>query len=241
MTDDTPRPVLPSSDLGAGAGAGIGLGLGAGIGLGLGAGGGGDDAVEVDDGDAVDEIQRAWQRERPGTPVGSIGVITRIWRAGKLLADERRRTLGRLGIDDATLDLLSTLRRVGQPYRLTAGEIAVRTLVSAGAISQRVARAERDGLVTREQSAGDGRLTYVTLTGDGHALIERSVDQLLRHEESLLAALTQVQRAELSALLRILLTSLAPRAGRGATRPAVSVVPPPPSGPAGSPRSRHTA
>jgi DNA-binding MarR family transcriptional regulator len=158
--------------------------------------------------DVVDEIQRAWERERPGTPAASIGVITRVWRIGKILADERRRTLARLGIDAATLDLLSTLRRAGEPYRLTAGEIAERSLVSAGAISQRMGRAEREGLVARERSGDDGRVTYVTLTAQGHALIERSVDGLLRHEESLLSALTPAQRDDLAGLLRILLTSL---------------------------------
>jgi DNA-binding MarR family transcriptional regulator len=162
--------------------------------------------------DGVDEIERAWERERPGTPAASIGVITRVWRIGKILADERRRTLARLGIDTATLDLLSTLRRAGEPYRLTAGEIAERSLVSAGAISQRVARAERRGLVTRERSGADGRQAYVTLTASGHALIERSVDDLLRHEESLLAALTPEQRDDLSATLRVLLASLTGRA-----------------------------
>lgn len=157
--------------------------------------------------DGVDEIQRAWERERPGTPAASIGVITRIWRTAKILADERRRTLARLGIDAATLDLLSTLRRAGGPYRLTAGEIAERSLVSAGAISQRVARAEREGLVTRERSGTDGRQIYVTLTASGHALIERSVDDLLRYEESLLSALPPDQRDDLSSALRVLLAS----------------------------------
>jgi DNA-binding MarR family transcriptional regulator len=160
-------------------------------------------------GDYADEIARAWDRERPGTPTASIGVITRIWRIGKILSDERRRTLTRLGIDAATLDLLSTLRRSGEPYRLTAGEIAARTLVSAGAVSQRVARAEREGLVTRRRSGADGRNSYVTLTAAGHALIERSVDDLLRREDSLLSALTSEQRDELATLLRVLLSSLA--------------------------------
>jgi DNA-binding MarR family transcriptional regulator len=158
--------------------------------------------------DGVDQIQRAWERERPGTPAGSIGVITRIWRIGKLLADERRRTLARLGIDAATLDLLSTLRRAGRPYSLPAGALAGLSLVSAGAISQRVARAEREGLVRRERSPADGRLSYVTLTPAGHALIERSVDGLLRHEEALLSELTVGQREDLSTLLRILLAGL---------------------------------
>jgi DNA-binding MarR family transcriptional regulator len=158
--------------------------------------------------DAVDAIQQAWERERPGTPAGSIGVITRIWRAAKLLSDERRRTLSRLGIDAATLDLLSTLRRAGEPYRLTAGALAELALVSAGAITQRVARAERAGLVVRERSADDGRVSYVRLTPEGHALTERTVDELLGHEDGLLSVLTSAQRTELSDLLRILLTGL---------------------------------
>src|SRR5690348_3358757 len=44
-------------------------------------------------GDSVDEIAVGWERERPGTPVDSIGVVTRIWRLGKLFADDRRRVL----------------------------------------------------------------------------------------------------------------------------------------------------
>jgi DNA-binding MarR family transcriptional regulator len=135
-------------------------------------------------------------------------VITRIWRAAKLLSDERRRTLARLGVDAATLDLLSTLRRAGEPYRLTAGALAELALVSAGAITQRVARAEREGLVVRERSADDGRVTYVRLTPAGHALTERTVDELLGHEDALLSALTPAQVTELSDLLRLLLTSL---------------------------------
>ncbi|HEY1624727.1 MAG TPA: MarR family transcriptional regulator [Streptosporangiaceae bacterium] len=167
--------------------------------------------------DAVDLIQQAWERERPGTAAGSIGVITRIWRIGKLLSDDRRRTLGRLGVDAATLDLLSTLRRAGMPYRLTAGELAELALVSAGAITQRVTRAERSGLVVRERSASDGRISYVRLTAEGHALIERTVDDLLGHEDTLLSALTSVQRDELSDLLRLLLASIAQDgAGQGA-------------------------
>ena len=158
--------------------------------------------------DGVDRIQAAWQRERPGIPVDSIGVITRIWRIGKLLADERRRTLARLGIDAATLDLLSTLRRSGPPYRLTPGAIARQTLVSAGAISQRVARAERQGMVRREHSGPDGRRSYVNLTAEGHALIDRSVGELLRREDDLMSSLATGRRDEFTELLRILLADL---------------------------------
>jgi len=163
--------------------------------------------------DGVDRIQAAWQRERPGMPVASIGVITRIWRIAKLLDDERRRTDARAGMDAATRDLLSTLRRAGPPYRLAAGEIARQSLVSAGAISQRVARAEQRGLVRRGRGGDDGRSVLVELTETGHRLIEDHVDDLLHHEETLLESLDAGQRGQLTELLRVLLGDLTERFG----------------------------
>lgn len=163
--------------------------------------------------DGVDRIQRAWLRERPGTPVDSIGVITRIWRIAKLLEDDRRHTMARLGVDAPTRDLLSTLRRAGPPYRLTPSEISRMTLVSAGAISQRLTRAEAQGLVRRRKDRSDGRSVTVELTPEGHAAIEQTVDDLLHHEESLLTGLTATQRDQLADLLRLLLADLTARIG----------------------------
>jgi DNA-binding MarR family transcriptional regulator len=173
-------------------------------------------------------IAAAWERELPGVPVSSIGVITPLWRVAKALADDRRRTLHRIGIDPATLDLLSTLRRAGTPWSLTTRELTAQTLVTAGAISQRVARAERDGLVVRAPSAlstGSGprvstdsgsrastgagrRAVTVTLTDAGHALVERAVRELLTHEEELIAGLSAQDRRALSGLLGRLGTAL---------------------------------
>ncbi|TVT37421.1 MarR family transcriptional regulator [Amycolatopsis rhizosphaerae] len=171
-------------------------------------------APEKPSSDGVDAIAEAWLRERPGTPVSSIGVITRIWWTAKLLDEDRRETMLRLGMDSATLDLLATLRRAGPPYRLPPGELAKRALVSAGAISQRVARAERDGLVRRLRSPEDGRGVLVELTEKGHTEVERVVDGLLPHEEELLSGLSPEQRGQLGDLLRILLADLTRRSRR---------------------------
>ncbi|WP_418959628.1 MarR family winged helix-turn-helix transcriptional regulator [Streptomyces tritici] len=153
------------------------------------------------------EIAAAWRRERPGTPTESIEVVTPVWWLGKLFADDRARTLRQAGIDSATLDLLSVIRRSGPPYALSTRELARRTLVTAGAISQRVARAERDGLVRR--TPGEGRrAVLVELTDEGHALIERSVDTVLGREAELVASLSADERGSLIALLDKLLTDV---------------------------------
>ncbi|GAA3150802.1 hypothetical protein GCM10020255_111090 [Rhodococcus baikonurensis] len=93
--------------------------------------------------DAVDAVALAWLRERPGTPVEGIGIVTRLWMCAKLLGEDRRRVLASAGADTATLDLLSVLRRSGEPYQLTTRQITEQTGVTAGAISQRLARGER--------------------------------------------------------------------------------------------------
>lgn len=163
--------------------------------------------------DDADGIAAAWRRERPGTPTESIGVVTRIWQIGKLLADDRARVLAELGIDRGTMDLLSVLRRAGEPYELTTRELAARTLVTAGAISQRVARAESAGLVRRAPGGAGRRAVTVTLTAAGHAEIERTVDRVLRREVELLSGLPEASRRQLAGALDDLLTDLVARLG----------------------------
>lgn len=162
---------------------------------------------------SAQDIADAWQRERPGTPVDSITIVTPIWQLAKLFGDDRRRVLTRAGVDTATLDLLSTLRRSGAPYALSTRELARRSMVTAGAVSQRVGRAEGEGLVTREPAPGRARTVLVTLTAAGHDLVEGSVDQVLHREAELIDALTPEQRTQLSDLLRTLLLDVQSRLG----------------------------
>ncbi|WP_263170583.1 MarR family winged helix-turn-helix transcriptional regulator [Streptomyces sp. SCSIO ZS0520] len=159
-------------------------------------------------------IAAAWQRERPGTPTESIEIVTPLWWLGKLFADDRGRVLREAGIDAATLDLLSVVRRSGPPYALSTREIAARTLVTAGAVSQRVARAEREGLVRRTPGTTGRRTVLVELTDAGHALIERSVDAVLGREAFLVQGLTEEERAALTGLLGKLLADVRQRMAR---------------------------
>lgn len=152
-------------------------------------------------------IADAWRRTLPGVPTDSIMLITPLWRAAKLLADSRRRFLAEIGMEAATLDLLSTLRRSGGT--LSTRELAEQCLVSAGAISQRVARAEDEGLVTRRNAGSRHRQTLVSLTGEGTALIDRTVTALLEHEEALVR--DAPERERLAVLVQELLEHLSRR------------------------------
>lgn len=162
--------------------------------------------------DSAAEIARAWEREQPGVPVGSIGILTRIWQAAKLLSDERRRTLARVSLDAATLDLLSNLRRAGPPYRLSTRELGTRGMITPGAVTQRVDRALAAGLVRRLAAEPGTRAVFVELTEAGHAAVTDAVRGLLTREQRLVDVLQPGEQEELARLLSILLRSLAERA-----------------------------
>ncbi|MFI9389003.1 MarR family winged helix-turn-helix transcriptional regulator [Kutzneria sp. NPDC052558] len=157
----------------------------------------------------VSDIVDSWNRELPGARTDSIAVITPLWRTAKALADDRRHTLADLGLDSSTLDLLSVIRRAGPPYELTTREITRRTLVTAGAISQRIARAEDAGLVERSPSTASRRAVAVRLTDAGHRLIEATVRRLLEHESRLVASLTETERTVLADCLAKINAALA--------------------------------
>lgn len=158
--------------------------------------------------DPVDAIQAAWTRERPDLPVSSIGIITRIHRLSRELSRRRSALLRRHGTDASTLDLLGVLRRSGNPYELSAGEIARQTRITTGGVSQRLARAERAGLVERRRSAADTRSVSVRMTPAGHRLLDATVEELFSQEEATLAGLSRAERDQLAALLRRYLDSL---------------------------------
>jgi DNA-binding MarR family transcriptional regulator len=145
------------------------------------------------------EIAAAWDRELPGVPTRSVVLVSAVKQVAAALRHAREQALRAAGVDAATLDLLSTLRRSGDPYVLTTRDLAERCLVSAGAISQRVARAEREDLVTR--SAGAGRRVDVTLTAAGHALVERTAAQVLAADEALLHGIDDATLARLEQAL----------------------------------------
>lgn len=154
------------------------------------------------DADSVEAIERAWRRERPDVDSSSIAIATRIRRLARFLDLDRQTALAAIGIDAGTLDALATLRRSGRPYRLTAGELQRRSLVTAGAITQRLDNLEAAGLVRRERDAADKRVVHVLLTPRGRRLVDRAFVELMRREQALLTQFTTRERAVLEELLK---------------------------------------
>ena len=103
-------------------------------------------------------------------------------------------------------DVLATLRRNGEPYELTAGELVARAMVTTGAITNRIDRLEERGWSSG--GAADRRKVIVRLTPAGRALVDEVVGPHMDAEEEILAALSPRQRDDLARLLRTTLVTL---------------------------------
>jgi DNA-binding MarR family transcriptional regulator len=152
--------------------------------------------------DVVDRIQAAWADLRPDLDVASIGIVTRIWRIGRHLDEQRERVLDEFGTDRAVVDVLAELRRAGPPFELSAGDLREASKLSSGGVSQRLNRLEDLGLITRSFHREDRRVVNVRLTRSGIELIDAIASRIMATENELLEALAPSDRAELESLLR---------------------------------------
>jgi DNA-binding MarR family transcriptional regulator len=161
--------------------------------------------------DGIDEAERDWRRERPDLDVSSYGIVTRIGHIGHHLEGKRKRLLTELATDRGSMDILAMLRRAGQPYRQTAGQLTKSALITSGGVSQRLDKLERAGLVTRHIDVSDRRRVDVQLTPVGAELVDAVLVDLTAHDQMLLdQAMDPHEQEMLRALLRKLLTSLEP-------------------------------
>ena len=157
--------------------------------------------------DTVDRITRQWNTVRPDLDVSPMAVVGRISRLSRLIERRLEENFARFGIESWMYDVMATLRRAGEPFELSAGDLVRQAMVTTGAITNRIDKLEQRGFVERA-SANDRRKVIVRLTPSGYETVERVVEAHLDGERELLATLSPRQRDELQKLLRTMLVSL---------------------------------
>lgn len=155
--------------------------------------------------DEVDEIVAAWRRERPDLDVAPLEVLSRISRLAAVLDERRADAFVEHGLQAHEFDVLAALRRSGDPFELTAGELCSLTHVTSGTMTSRLDRLSGRKFVSRHPDPSDGRLVRVRLTPTGRRRIDATFAALLDTEHGLLRQLADPKRAALVDALRDLL------------------------------------
>jgi DNA-binding MarR family transcriptional regulator len=157
--------------------------------------------------DHVDRVRAQWAHARPDLDTEPIGVIARLGRAAHYIDRGHAEFFARHGLSRADWDVLASLRREGPPYTLSPTALYRALMRTSGAMSQRLARLEREGLIERTLDAADRRGIVVSLTEKGRKLVERIAADHLANERALLAPLSKKEQQALAALLRKLLVA----------------------------------
>ena len=155
--------------------------------------------------DEVDEVVAAWAREREDLALDAMHVWSRISRLAGILDAHRKRAFSEHGIEGWEFDVLAALRRAGEPYRLSPGQLLRETHVTSGTMTNRVDRLVARGAVTRDPDPSDGRGVLVALTEDGLSLVDAALASLVEVEEDLLDGWGEPDRERFAAYLRRLL------------------------------------
>lgn len=157
--------------------------------------------------DAVDRLLTQWASARPDVDVTPISVIGRISRLSRLVDRRLAENFARFGIENWMYDVLATLRRQPPPHELTAGDLVRQTMVTTGAITNRIDRLQERGYVER-MATTDRRKVIVRLTDAGALLVDEVIESHLATERDVLDVLTAAQQRSLAAQLRLVLLHL---------------------------------
>jgi DNA-binding MarR family transcriptional regulator len=152
--------------------------------------------------DEVDRIVSAWIAQRPDLDFSPLEVLSRVDRLSRHLDRARRDAFHRSDLEPWEWDVLSALRRAGEPYTLSPKQLLQQTLVSSGTMTNRIDRLVERRLVVRRADPGDGRGVLVTLTEEGRNRVDAAITRLVDAEAELLGQISRGDRERLAGLLR---------------------------------------
>jgi DNA-binding MarR family transcriptional regulator len=151
--------------------------------------------------DSIEALLAEWRRERPELDPSPFGIFGRIWRLSAAMLSDAETWLAPVGLSFESFSLIVTLRRSGPPYELNPTAFYRESLLSSGAITNRIDRVEAEGLVKRLPDPNDRRGTIVRLTPKGRALADRAIKL---HFAALTEALSDIDRSERAQLAKLL-------------------------------------
>ena len=129
----------------------------------------------------------------------ALGAYIKLWRAAHLVETEANRHLAEYDLTTSQFGVLEALYHLGS---MNQRQLASKILRSSGNLTMVIDNLERADLVRRERSEQDRRVTNVSLTGAGRALIARVLPPHAEGIVSVFSALSEDELAQLSALTR---------------------------------------
>ncbi|PQJ49218.1 MarR family transcriptional regulator [Vibrio jasicida] len=155
--------------------------------------------------DAIDRVVSQWAKEKPELDTEPMAIMGRLMRIAKHMENHVAELHKRYDLKMGEFDVLATLRRSGQPYRLTPSELISSMMLTSGAMTNRLDKLEKKGLIAREHSKEDRRCVTVELTEKGFELIDSLIEQHLQAQHELMGSLSNAEKGQVNQALKLLL------------------------------------
>ena len=148
-----------------------------------------------------------WSGQRPDLDFDYLATVGRILRVSAHLRENMDSWLAPFGLTWEMFDLLASLQRSGGKTGLRPTDLYEACMLSSGATTNRIDRAEKLNYATRRQDAADGRSTRIALTRRGATLAHRAMTKHASCAGAIARRLNVKEREQLARLLRKLLLS----------------------------------
>lgn len=158
--------------------------------------------------DAVDTVLDDWRRERPDLDFEPLGAIARVMRLSRILDRRLKDFLSEHDLEPGEFDVLTTMRRSGATDGMTTSAFHKASLVTAGAITNRLDRMAAKGLIDRVPDPEDRRVIRIVLTARGIELIDAILADHLANYARVLRPLDDTGTEAFIGSLRTLLEHL---------------------------------
>ena len=161
--------------------------------------------------DSVDRIVQAWRKRDPHLDSSTLEITGRLL----LCAGYYERTVSTIlqpfGLSIADFDVLNTLRRVSDQHGSKPSDMARSSLITTGAMTSRLDRLERAGLIRRTPDPADRRGVLVRLTPRGSKVARQALHELIATNQAFLEPLSDQQQDWIASALKKLILHHEPR------------------------------
>jgi DNA-binding MarR family transcriptional regulator len=165
----------------------------------------------VEKSDSVDRIVQAWRKRDPHLDSSTLEITGRLL----LCAGYYERTVSTIlqpfGLSIADFDVLNTLRRVSDQHGSKPSDMARSSLITTGAMTSRLDRLERAGLIRRTPDPADRRGVLIRLTPRGSKVARQALHELIATNQTFLEPLSGQQRDWIASALKQLILHHEPR------------------------------
>jgi DNA-binding MarR family transcriptional regulator len=169
--------------------------------------------------DAIDQFTAEWVRERPDLDFEYLATVGRVVRIAAHLRDRMDGWLTPFGLSWELFDLLASLRRAGAREGLRPTALYHACMLSSGATTNRIDRAEKLGQVERRPDPEDRRATRIALTKRGRALVDKAMTEHTGRAAEIAAILSAEEHKALKKLLGRVLLALEVQSEREVEEP----------------------